>query len=987
MFFCFGHLEKLNAQEYNTVENVTVDTKLQNHNITCIVQDNNGFMWIGTNFGLYRYDGYHFIAYKVNINPFLLDNNIRSLLIDGENLWIGTKGGINVLNVNSNQIASFKNNLNDENSIPSNYVTKIFKDQNSNIWIGYNTNKVSKYIGNEKFKNFTLENLSANCVVYDIKEIKANKLAIQVLDKKPSINSIVIATLKQNQLVQNKIHNSTYNSQVLFKSNNQIYLSQEKDIFLYNDDIEEFNFFKRAFNNKYLIHGLSFTDDFGKVYVGTNKSVFYVLNSSENFSISETHIGENDILINSFFVDNTGLVWICTTNGLFKFKQQKMLFKRYLFSENGSNPNKMRSIIQDKNGAIFAVNQNGIYEYDFKKNDFINKNWINQVNSIPFAVLEYTNNDFLIGTQGEGLALYNKTTNVYKPYYKINTSFTSNIHVLKLLKHNQYIWVGTSNGLYFFSKNEEILRKVDALNFKVPYLKNDLIFEMIPHSKNELWIGSSTGLYLLKMDESSKPMSIKVSKITNVPYEIRSVLKSKQHLWLATQANGLVKYNIKNQKAEIIDESFGLSNNTVYSIAPGVKNELWIGTLSGLSRFDTINKQFINFHQYDGLAGNEFNSSSQLNAKNGELFLGGQNGISSFNPSKIEVKETNLKLNITSINWYNSKKDSTYQITINSNNKQSIVLPFSNAFVNFEFSLSDYYKPENNTFKYRFLGLHSDWRVLNKTNILSFTNLPPGEYKLEVMAATNYGMWNKQSISMPIIVSQIFYKRWWFLTILGLIMLVFIYSMRKYELYHIQKMEKLRMRISRDLHDDLGSSLTGIAIRTELLNEKIKNKETGAFLNEIAMQSRNAVDTLSDIVWAIDSRNNSVENLSDRMHNVLFLLLTPSNIEFSFETISDQKPIYLDQNHRQHVFLIFKEAITNIIKHSNATKVSVSLTKDKYHLKLIIKDNGTINNKTEISLNGNGIKNMKLRADKINGKLSIYNQNGYTIELIFDYKY
>jgi signal transduction histidine kinase len=263
--------------------------------------------------------------------------------------------------------------------------------------------------------------------------------------------------------------------------------------------------------------------------------------------------------------------------------------------------------------------------------------------------------------------------------------------------------------------------------------------------------------------------------------------------------------------------------------------------------------------------------------------------------------------------------------------------------------------------------------------------LHPGDYQLEVMAATNCGMWNEQSILLPVKVGQIFYKKWWFLTSLGLLFLLFLYSMREYELYHIRGLQKLRLKISRDLHDELGASLTGIAIRSELIKEKVDSKEKDDFLNEIAIESRGAVDILSDVVWAIDSRNNGLQNVSDRMHDVLFLLLPPLDITFSFKTVETKKPIYLNQDHRRHVFLIFKEAITNITKHSNATHVDVSIVKENYKLKLIVKDNGTLISKSENSLNGNGIKNMKLRANKIKGNLKIFNDDGFTIELLFDY--
>lgn len=349
-----------------------------------------------------------------------------------------------------------------------------------------------------------------------------------------------------------------------------------------------------------------------------------------------------------------------------------------------------------------------------------------------------------------------------------------------------------------------------------------------------------------------------------------------------------------------------------------------------------------------------------------------------------EITTINSAISITKVSWYNSKNDSTYNLTVHNNKLNNVELPYRNAFVRFEFSLSDNFKPKEESFTYKFKGLHNDWRVLDKTNILTFTNLPPGNYSLQVQASTNKIIQNKNLLSIPIIVQQVYYKQWWFICFVILLILLFVFLVRKYEIYHIKKLEKLRLRIARDLHDELGSVLTGIAIRSELINENIEEHKRNEFLKEMTIQSRAAVDTLSDLVWAIDARNNSLQNLTDRMHNVLYQLLSPQNIKFTFKSFDSNK-MELNQEYRQHVFLIYKEAITNIIKHSNATHVNILITKQKYNLKLTIEDNGTKFIENINNLNGNGLKNMKARTEKINGKIKFTNDNGFKIELLFDY--
>lgn len=973
------------SQDYSAIENVTKKTRLQNHNITCITQDSQGFLWVGTNLGLYRYDGYHFVAYNVNTIPSLLDNNIRTLLIDGNELWIGSKGGVNVMNTIDKSILNFTNDDLNDKSIPDNYTSKIYKDKNGSVWVGYNSAVLSKYIENDEFQNIWLEEFPNNYKIEDFFEMKTGQFVIKLMNLKNQTTKIVQVNLKRDNISINTIYNSESDNLLLFKSENQFYITDSDKIKVFDEHTQQFKESGKkniGFNDG---HGKTMTTNNGMVYLGTNKSSFYCFELNQQHKFNKTILGEERIYVNDFFIDKTGLLWIGTTNGLYKLKKQNFLFKQFLTKE-GIEKNKMRTIIQDDEGVIFAVNQNNIFKYDSIAKSFKNLDWIDLLDSSPYAMINYDKDNFLVGTQGSGVAIYNKKKNILKSFFEPKNRLQSNTHVLKLLRgSNDILWIGTSEGLSYYDRTRDEL--VESINFEGDFFKDQIVYEIKPFRENQLLIGTSKGLKLLKIDYSKSPIKVHVTAFENLSFEIRSILVGNDILWLATQSNGIIKYNLKTNSSSILNESHGLSNNTTYSILPGIENEIWIGTLNGLCRYDTINKQFLNFYDYDGLADNEFNSSSSLISSDTIYYFGGQNGVSSFNPKGFITNNTNFNLNITDINWYDSERDSTYSLEINNNDLGLIKLPYSNAFVNFEFSLSDFFRSEKNTFKYKFIGLNNDWRVLNKTNVLTLTNLPPGEYTLEVMASTNYGKWNTQQLSIPIEVSQIYYKRWWFLTLLGILLVLFILFVRKYELYHIKKLEKLRLRISRDLHDELGSVLTGIAIRSELINENIDTVKRNEFLKEMGVQSRGAVDTLSDLVWAIDSRNNSLQNLSDRMHNVLFQLLQPRNISFTFKDVKSTNPIELNQEHRQHVFLIFKEAITNIIKHSNATHVNVVITKNQYNLILVVHDNGSEFIEDDDALNGNGLKNMKSRAEKIKGELNFIHDNGFKVELTFDYKY
>lgn len=980
----------IEAQEFTTIENVTSGTKLQNHNILGIAQDPQGYLWIGTNWGLYKYDGYYFKSYKTTTTPSLINKNIKTLLMQDDNLWIGTKGGLSIINTKTNSNKSITSSS--KNGLTSNYINKLYKDKTDNIWVGYYDDKLSKYIGNFKFQHFDLKinNNGKLFIVDDIIETTPNTFYIKLLGETIDASYITIIEAKYDghklstKVITKVIKEDGIDNVLILSFDNRLHLIDGNNLYKFNEVSGSFKFINNLFSKDSIQNLTFYADKTNNIYIGTQNKSFYNLNKETYAPQDYTIISLDETSIDTFFTDNTGLLWVGATSGLYKIKKNASLFKKHLQEASIGNYNKMRSIIQDKKGDIYAVNQTKLFKYDTINKEFIDLKWENKY-SAPFALLENDENSLLVGTQGSGISIYNKNTNVSKPFFKKHQKLSNN-HIVKLFSDgHDILWIGTLDGLYYFEKKNNSLVKIQNSILQNGIEENESILEIKPFGENQLWIGTNTGLYQLKVDYSVFPLQIITTKIKTIQDAVRSILIEDDVLWIATQTQGLLNYNIKTQKLTEINETHGLSNNTIYSILPGENNEVWLGTRNGLSRYNTLNKQFLNYYDYDGLANNEFNFSSQLKAQNGDLFFGGQNGISQFMPSNFETDSTNFNLNISTISWFNSKIDSTFVIDTEYRENKPLKLPFNNAFVNFEFSLTDYFKPANNTFKYKISSLNNEWIMLNKTNVLSFTNLPPGDYNLEVMASTNHGKWNNQSITIPISVKQIYYKSWWFLTASGVLIILLFYLIRKYEMGNIKKLENLRMQISRDLHDELGSSLTGIAIRSELLKEKIGEEEKDNVLDEIAEQSRSAVDSLSDIVWAIDSRNNSIQNLSNRIRSILYFLLNPLNITYTFETLEEPKPLYLKQDHRQHIYLIFKEAITNIAKHSNATHVIVTLSREKNKIKLEIKDSGTKVFKTATKLNGNGIKNMRMRAKKINAELRIRATNGFTVSLLFDY--
>lgn len=234
-------------------------------------------------------------------------------------------------------------------------------------------------------------------------------------------------------------------------------------------------------------------------------------------------------------------------------------------------------------------------------------------------------------------------------------------------------------------------------------------------------------------------------------------------------------------------------------------------------------------------------------------------------------------------------------------------------------------------------------------------------------------------LSIPINVKQIFYKTWWFILLAFCAAFLLGYSMFRYRLNQVIAMEGLRTKISSDLHDDVGSMLSGLAMQTELL--EINANEADKFkLQKIATISRGAVSQMRDLVWSIDSRRGTVEDLVERMRELAEELLLPMDIAFQIEAANILSPNKkLAAEIKQNMFMIYKEALTNSLKHANATHVDIALSNTNKGCMLSIKDNGTNTPCTKYT--GLGLSNMAFRADKMRAQLHFEKENGFGVIL------
>jgi signal transduction histidine kinase len=288
------------------------------------------------------------------------------------------------------------------------------------------------------------------------------------------------------------------------------------------------------------------------------------------------------------------------------------------------------------------------------------------------------------------------------------------------------------------------------------------------------------------------------------------------------------------------------------------------------------------------------------------------------------------------------------------------------------------YDPSGNRYFYQLEGVDKVWHALGNQHFVSFNGLSPGKYTLKIKGNVGKGSASVNEILVDILVKQVFYKTAWFIILMSFAAAAIVYLMVRYRINQVKKIQYLRTRIASDLHDDVGSSLVRITVLADAIKREEVRGTTSEQLGAIAGISRGAVSTMKDVIWSIDSRNDTMDGMIRYMQEHLHNMLIPANIDFELTHIGLGGNEKLNMNFRQNVYLTFKEAINNVVKHSGASRVEVELKKENGHFIMSIKDNGKgiIADKNG---SGQGLYNMKLRAGRLKASLEILSGNGLTI--------
>jgi PAS domain S-box-containing protein len=831
------------SQDRVKFERISVAQGLSQSAVFAILQDKRGFIWLGTEDGLNRYDGYHFVEYKHDPDdPTSLSNNVVLAIYEDRSgaLWIGTEMGLNRFNRETETFIRYKQSE-IPHSLSNKNVLSIREDKEGVLWIGTIGGGLHRLDRERKqFKHYRKISGDSSSLSSDVvNTIYEDKSGVLWIGTGGGLNVFhkETGTFSCYRHEPGNPH-SLSNDEVtaIFEDDTEILWVGTKDGFnRFDRQKGVFKHYKdNAKNSKSISHNFIYSiiegdeDNTNVLWIGTYGGGLNRFDRHTQGFTHWQHRADNPDSISNNYIhfiyrDKGGILWIGTDSGLNKFDRKKEKFAHWNVEQDDSSfliNRQVWAIYKDREGLLWFGTDEGFTQLNRATGKHIH--WShdpNNPNSLSCDRVQEIYEDragmLWLGTHGGGLNRFDRQKKKFTRYKNDPSDTNSLSHniVYAIFEDSAgELWIGTEEGL-------------DRLDRKTGYfthwindpgnsssLSNNVINTIYEDSSKTLWIGTEGGLNRFDrkngtfrhwMKEPSDPGSISDNLVIQI-YEDQSGT-----LWIGT-AWGLNKFDRENDQFTRFNRKHGLPNERIYGILEDEHGRLWLSTNRGISRFDPSTEEFRNYDVHDGLQSNEFHGGSCYKSADGGMFFGGINGFNFFYPNKIEDNPHTPPIVITDFRILNEPaaigEDSPLKQAISE--ADEIVLSYRHYVFSFEFAALDFTTPGKNRYKYKMEGFDKGWiRTDAGKRFVSYTNLSPGHYIFMVRGSNNDGIWNEEGVSIDIIIKPPFWLTWWFKIVLGVAfiwMLFFGYRYRtkrlRRKLDHQKRVQDI-LRKSRDLAD------------------------------------------------------------------------------------------------------------------------------------------------------------------------------------------
>lgn len=974
-----------NSQNFPTIDAITLADGLGFRDVRSIGQDNQGLIWIGTQQGLNRFDGYHFTYFnKGPTGDYALpaeDFAKEGLIVKDSLLWYIANERLFTLNLRTHKVQAIPVTANPKNGIPLN-ILQIHLGKKGNIWLAAENKK-------QQFLLRLSEDQPATVIAQHPRMIR--EFTHLATDTSGNIYWTTIANgLEQftpdGQLLQTSRADTfiwydypMYFTPFFIDSQNRLFVfpKSRHEIWIYNLATEQKTVIQQSLDSPVY---RALEDHRGHVWFATKQKLLELDTAGQWYDYSELINKSFDFTtIHCLFEDRMQLLWVGTDNGILKLPIKKQAFTNFLHIKGAEWGNTTRGFFENGKGEVFFMcerGEQGLHKIDWEKNLAIPQLTLENKTTADFP-LDLAN-FFQYDPCRRWVWTANNQLNYLTETPRLVTPIPSSGGFLSGFKFNPILLLDDGQLLLGKTMAELSVYRPDTDSYQrlIPSsspLSTDDPTKFFLQVGDTLWIGTSN-LGLLKMSREGQLLQQYTTETTPaISHNHILCLEQDEEgiLWIGTFGGGLNRLDPRQGTIRVYTQKDNLANNNVVGILAYDQNYLWISTYHGLSCFNKANATFQNFYQEDGLSHNEFNYASYFKDSKGRYYFGGMNGVTAFYPEDIIGQAPNPPLQLTSWSRFSQKDKQLAFEDLRYFEGETLVIKPDISYFQINWTLPNYFKPDKNQYYTKLQDLEDDWTYIGNQPSIRYNKLPVGDYVLHIKGADSRGNWSSSQLSIPIHVEPFFFKTWWFITLCILFVSLVISSFFYYRWQQLLKMERMRLKISSNLHDEVGSMLSGLAMQAEIMEMKAPPADQ-AGLSRLSEISRQAVSKMRDLVWSIDTRRDRVKDLVERMQEHAEEMLIPKEISFTFDIgyLPVEKRLLIDI--RQHLQLIFREAVTNIVTHTDATQVYIQLHQDAGFFHMLIKDNGTnAPEKWQRPSTGLGIENIKMRARQLGGELKV----------------
>ncbi|HYK47898.1 MAG TPA: two-component regulator propeller domain-containing protein [Parafilimonas sp.] len=960
-----------------SVKTLNYEQGLLNNSITDIITDPNGFTWVSTYTGLQRYNGYSLetINPVVNKKTIIINYPVHFFGLADGHIWISYKQGIVEYSSDSN---SFRNLL----KVPAKSFFAIvpLMETATGIWCLQQDkgivlyNRLGSLVKNIPMPGpaFFNDLLFSSTILFS-NVISSNDRFIYIRQDENNIIQIDTKT-ERYQIVP-------FNGFVraVGCSKNNLYVISDKGLFSRN--IYTAGPFKNILGRKLpdenIGNGSILVDSTGRIFFSVNRH-FYEIDTPGSNLQEFTQLNKELILstgtIQKIYVDKFKRIWLLTNNDIKRIQDVNVPFDE--FSYPNEKNNFIRSIYFDEDRHIIVAGAyNGTLQlYDTTANQLLETPLVNTAAGYILSIQKLSPDEYLLYTYGNGFFIFNLKQKTIRSLPEFKTLFENNNFENNTLRINDStILISTSKDVYRCVIINGRIASVTPL-FPAHAAANERLGCFICNSKNTIWVGTLQGS-VVKVDASGNYKKFAVPE----GFVVRSITQTNENrIWVGTE-QALYVFDTTGKLIRSFTRETGLLNDCIYALLPAGTDEVYASTNFGLS-YVREDGTIRNFTKELGLQENEFNTGAAMKTRAGKFFFGGVNGITAFYPAKLSNAGDLPVINITRF----IVNDSLVVQSSKVSKQDTVVLRYDQNRLQLDFAALGVFNNTDYEYDYRLKGFEESWQHTHQPTGIKY-NLAPGTYTLEIICRPMLSFNSSFTKNMTIIITPPFWKTWWFelaaVLIFSTLLFVSIryYNRRKYvakirELQSQQEMQRERERISRELHDNIGSQLSFISSNIDWLidrDQKLKADEKADQMKAINKTAKNIMMNLRETIWALNKETISVSEFSDKLKAyIIHVIELRPEIKFtSEEHISEN--IGFTSAETLNIFRICQEIVTNVMKHANASVLKLSISSDENRFFIQIEDNGS-GFDTDEKKNGHyGLENIRFRAKELGADLVI----------------